>query len=69
MPEARDEGPRLLPLEKEPAPESRLNYYLELADLSLKPKTEKTQPRTSGVSAQTGAHSKPGRGRSKARSR
>jgi hypothetical protein len=35
---ARDEGPRLLPLSKEP---SRLEHYLDLADAALETKSDK----------------------------
>jgi len=46
LPEARDEGPRLLPLQKEHHSESRLDYYLALADQSLKSKAGKKQTGT-----------------------
>jgi hypothetical protein len=35
-PEARDEGPRLLPLERKPQPESKLEHYMSLANIALK---------------------------------
>jgi hypothetical protein len=35
-PEARDEGPRLLPLERKPQPDSKLQHYMELANIALK---------------------------------
>ena len=34
-PEARDEGPRLLPLEVEQRAESRLDHYIKLANVAL----------------------------------
>ena len=34
-PAARDEGPRLLPLEQAPKEPSRLEHYLDLADAAL----------------------------------
>jgi len=34
-PAARDEGPRLLPLEGSPKEPSRLEHYLDLADAAL----------------------------------
>jgi hypothetical protein len=34
-PEARDEGPRLLPLEEKQRSESRLGHYIELANIAL----------------------------------
>lgn len=34
-PAARDEGPRLIPLEEKPKEPSRLDHYLELADSAL----------------------------------
>jgi len=33
--DARDEGPRLIPLEERPNEPSRLEHYLELADTAL----------------------------------
>jgi hypothetical protein len=35
-PEARDEGPRLHPLERKPQPDSKLQHYIELANIALK---------------------------------
>jgi hypothetical protein len=34
-PKARDEGPRLLPLEEEQRTESRLDHYIKLANIAL----------------------------------
>jgi hypothetical protein len=34
-PKARDEGPRLLPLEEEQRTESRLDHYIKLANVAL----------------------------------
>ena len=34
--EARDEGPRLLPLEDAKPSDSRLQHYIKLADVALK---------------------------------
>ena len=34
-PEARDEGPRLLPLDKPEQQDSKLQHYIKLADLAL----------------------------------
>ena len=34
-PAARDEGPRLIPLDQRPREPSRLEHYLELADTAL----------------------------------
>lgn len=36
QPEARDEGPRLLPLDKESTADSRLERYIRLADIALR---------------------------------
>jgi len=42
-PEARDEGPRLLPLEeRQKESESRLQHYMDLANLALAPKKKKS---------------------------
>jgi hypothetical protein len=35
-PEARDEGPRLLPLERKQHPDSKLQHYMDLANIALK---------------------------------
>ena len=44
MPEARDEGPRLIPLdEKQSDTASRLEYYLELADAAFKSQPDKAK--------------------------
>lgn len=46
-PEARDEGPRLLPLDgKKPSPEEYSRRYLELADLALEAPRKNTNSRT-----------------------
>ncbi len=42
-PAARDEGPRLIPLEEKTSEPSRLDHYLELADSALGVKEEKDQ--------------------------
>jgi hypothetical protein len=34
-PEARDEGPRLIPLPEDPRGESRINHYILLANIAL----------------------------------
>jgi hypothetical protein len=39
QPEARDEGPRLLPLSEEQASNSRLEHYIRLADIALRDRT------------------------------
>jgi hypothetical protein len=46
-PEARDEGPRLIPLDnKQSDKTSRLEYYLRLADAALKPAPDKAKTKT-----------------------
>jgi hypothetical protein len=35
-PEARDEGPRLLPLERKQQPDSKLQHYMDVANIALK---------------------------------
>jgi len=35
QPEARDEGPRLIPLPEDQRGESRLNHYIALANIAL----------------------------------
>lgn len=46
-PEARDEGPRLIPLDdKQSDKASRLEYYLQLADAALNPQPNKAKPKT-----------------------
>jgi len=46
-PDARDEGPRLIPLEERSNEPSRLEHYLELADTAL------------GLNRSPGGHKKP----------
>jgi hypothetical protein len=42
-PAARDEGPRLIPLEEKAKEPSRLDHYLELADSALGRSQEKSE--------------------------
>jgi hypothetical protein len=67
LPEARDEGPRLLPLEKEHPAESRLDYYLALADRSLNAVLEKPETRKGGTQRKLDSQSKPGAKKAKPR--